>query len=255
MGYCERPSLALSSLAGAGAHRTQTWLFARLLCALSCVPALVVCASFVPVACFSTVPLLRSHLAAPTRYCVGASCVRAGGGRAGLLWACLLAGGWGLVFALLPVFVWVFALLGVGALDWGGGAVWSRRPPCPGLLACVLTPWCGLVGVCAVLRARWAEGGQVGAGQSLSRPFTCVGVAVHRPMRARGRREGLGVRALSWCANTRARREMDRGERGGGVSWGGPWWPGWGGGVCLLVHTIPILAARGGGGGGLVRAT
>ena len=43
----------------------------------------------------------------------------------------------------------------------------------------------------------------------------------------RGRREGLGVRALSWCANTRAHGERKRGGRGG-ASWGGQWWPGWG---------------------------
>lgn len=117
-----------------------------------CVPALVVCASFVPVACFSTVPLLRSHLAAPTRYCVGASCVRAGGGRAGLLWACLLAGGWVWCLRAGRVRLLVFALL-VLVLWWGGGVVWLRASLCPGLLACVLTLWCGLVGVCGVVSA------------------------------------------------------------------------------------------------------
>lgn len=132
------------------AHGANQVVCAFCVCAV-CVPASCVCASFVPVACFSTVPLLRSHLAAPTRYCVGASCVRAGGGRAGLLWACLLAGGWGLVFVLLPVFVWVFALLGVGAGLLGVvgqcGCVRPFAPAC--LLACVLTLWRGLVGVCA----------------------------------------------------------------------------------------------------------
>ena len=105
-----------------------------------CVPASCVCASFVPVACFSTVPLLRSHLAAPTRCGVGASCVRAGGGRAGLLWACLLAGGGVWCLRFLGVFAWVFALFGVGVFAWGGGTLCVPPP-----LALSVLWWCGLL--------------------------------------------------------------------------------------------------------------
>ena len=126
-----------------------------------CVPALVVCASFVPVACFSTVPLLRSHLAAPTRYCVGASCVRAGGGRAGLLWACLLVGG-GVSCSRGCLLGWRVRF-GVGALAWVAGAVWSRRS-CPRLIG-----WCshagvGGFGVCAGRNGKWG-------GTTMSRPM------------------------------------------------------------------------------------
>jgi hypothetical protein len=122
-------------------------LRARLVCAV-CVPALVVCASFVPVACFSTVPLLRSHLAAPTRCGVGASCVRAGGGRAGLCGrVCLRVAGFG---------VCAFWVCSRGclrsclcALAWGWWGVVCPAAPAPAcLLACVLTLWRGLVGVC-----------------------------------------------------------------------------------------------------------
>lgn len=89
--------------------------------------------------CFAlTLPCL------PTRCGVGAKVFA----RVGLhlLWACLLAGGWGLVFALLPVFVWVFACL-LGVVGQCGPAAPLPRLAC--LFACVLTPWCGLVGVCA----------------------------------------------------------------------------------------------------------
>lgn len=60
-------------------------------------------------------------------------------------------------------------------------------PPCHGLLACVLTPWCGLVGVCVVLRARWADGGQVGAGQSCPAPLRAlVALSTARCVRVEG---------------------------------------------------------------------
>lgn len=52
------------------------------------------------------------------------------------------AGGWGLVFTLLVCSPFGVCAFGVGALAWGGGTVWSRRP-LPRLLACVLTLWCG----------------------------------------------------------------------------------------------------------------
>ena len=120
------------------------------------------CASFVPVACFSTGPLLVLTLGAPTRYCVGASCVRAGGGRAGLLWACLLAGGWGWVFARGACSLVVFACLLVCARLGVVGQSLSRRPLCPGLLACVLTPLVWALLACARAGGRPGKGAVMG---------------------------------------------------------------------------------------------
>ena len=74
------------------------------------------------------------------------------------------------------VFVWVFACFGVGALAWGGGAVWSRRPslrslPSGGWGFGAHAFGVGVVGVCAVLRC--GSNGN-GAGQSLSRPYVLL---------------------------------------------------------------------------------
>lgn len=89
------------------------------------------------------------------------------------------------------VFVWVFALLGVGALvGWWDSVV--PPPLCPGLLACVLTLWCGLVGVCAACACPMGGGRPGRGGTTLSRPFTCVGGAVHRPMRGEEGEKGWG---------------------------------------------------------------
>lgn len=67
--------------------------------------------------------------------------------------------GWlGWVFALLPVFAWVFALACVRSPG-GGGTVWSRPPlaPLAWLRAHALVWACWRVrGLCAV---GWAEGG------------------------------------------------------------------------------------------------
>lgn len=105
----------------------------------------------------------------PTRCGVGAKVFA----RVGLylLWACLLAGGWGLVFALLPVFVWVFACLLVCACLGLWGSV-VPPPLCPAcLLACVLTP---LVWACWRVRGAACPmgGGRPGRGGTwLSRPM------------------------------------------------------------------------------------
>ena len=90
------------------------------------------------------VPLLRSRLAAPTRYCVGVFCVRAGGGGAGLLWVCLRAG-------CVRVGVCVFACV---RLFGGGGVVWLCLLFCSvvGLLVCAR--FCVSVGWGAV---RWGR--------------------------------------------------------------------------------------------------
>ena len=143
------------------------------------------------------VPAL-THLACPRALAWALLCLR-GGGSLGLLWACLLAGGWVSCLRAGRVRLGVCVLACVRSLG-GGGAVWSRRPLAPAcLLACVLTPWCGLVGVCAVLRARWADGGQVGAGQSCPAPLRAlVALSTARCVARKERRVG-GEGALMVC--------------------------------------------------------
>ena len=48
--------------------------------------------------------------------------------------------------------------------------------------------------------------------------------AFGRPVARRERERGVACGVLSWCANTRAHAQRD--GRGGGATWGGPWWPG-----------------------------
>lgn len=155
-----------------------------------------------PVACFSTVSLLRSHLAAPTRYCVGVSCVRVGGGRAGLLWACLLVGGGVWCLRFLGVFVWVFAFLLVCARLGVVGRGLPRRPVSACLLVC-LRFGVGAVGVCdAPLGA-----GVMVVGRDMIVPPHAVWRALYGCC-VRVGREGCGVwGAHTWCANTRAHAE------------------------------------------------
>lgn len=154
--------------------------------------------------CFAlTLPCL------PTRCGVGAKVFA----RVGLhlLWACLLAGGWGLVFALLPVFVWVFACLLVCACLGLWGSV-VPPPLCPGLLACLLA--CSRLGVgllaCARLaRAGWARGRPCWGGTIVSRPILRGVGYFGRPVARK--REAWRV-GCSRCANTRAHAERGRGE-------------------------------------------
>lgn len=184
-------------LAGAGRHRFGA---NHVVCALA-LCALVLrarpCGGF---ACFAscrspllgTRVLLRSHLVRP-HATVWAHFVFAWGRALLGLAVGVFACGWlGFVFTRGACsFGCLRACLCALAWGWWGSVV-PPPPPCPGLLACVLTLWCGLVGVCAVLRARWADGGQVGAGQSCPAPFTCVGGAVHRPMRGEEGEKGWG---------------------------------------------------------------
>lgn len=166
-------------------------------------------------------------LGAPTRYCVGALCVRLGACLVGACCGrvCLRVAGFR-VYAR-GVFVWVFACLLVCVRL---GVVGQCGPAAPPLLRLACLRAHALVWACWRVRGSACSMGGWRSGRGgtiVSRPFTCVGGAVHRLMRARGRREGLGVRALSWCANTCAHGERKRGGRGG-ASWGGQWWPGWG---------------------------
>ena len=89
----------------------------------------------------------------------------------------------------------VCAFLVLACLLGGGGTIIvpPLLPRLACLLACVLTPWCGLVGVCAVLRARWADGGQVGAGHGCPAPYSVV----LPPLRCAWMRKRVGVPARS----------------------------------------------------------
>lgn len=214
--------------------------------------------------CFAlTLPCL------PTRCGVGAKVFA----RVGLhlLWACLLAGGWGLVFALLPVFVWVFACLLVCACLGLWGSV-VPPPLCPGLLSWCSRLWCGRCWRVRGWRVRGGRvGGLVGAGQSCPAPY-CVACGA-RLLRARGegRWEGEGshrpVQVLAWLGAVvvLAYHVGDKcpkpGESKIGTTGAGaivrsrPWWWFWWWGrvvvgwVCFWWWVLLPLGARGGSGG------
>ena len=161
-----------------------------------CVPALVVCASFVPVACFSTVPLLRSHCHAHTVACGRFLCSRG-------WWKSRLAVGvfarWVVGFRVYArgVFVWACLRALVLALWWGGGAVWSRRPslrslPSGGWGFGAHAFGVGAACVCPMGGGRPGRGGTI-----MSRPITCVGGAT-RLLRARGERKRVGGARPEW---------------------------------------------------------
>ena len=132
-------------------------------------------------------------------------------------------GGWGLVFArgaCSPFGVCVFWCWRA-CLGWWGSVV---PPPPFAPLACLLAcsrSGVGLLACARLLRARWAEGGQVGAGQSCPAPY---GVVLGCPAAACAGREALRVGCSPWCANARTQREMGEGGR----LRPGECWPGWG---------------------------
>ena len=105
----------------------------------------------------------------------------------------------------------------------GGGGTIIVPSLLPRLAWLVLTLWCGL--------EKRVRGCCVPDGRRVALLGRDMVVPPHTAWRCpppdawRGRREGLGVRALSWCANTRAHGERKRGGREG-ASRGGPWWPG-----------------------------
>ena len=180
-----------------------------------CVPASCVCASFVPVACFSTVPLLRSHCHAHTVACGRFLCSRG-------WWKSRFAVGvfarWVVGFRVYArgVFVWVFACFGVGALvGWWGSVV---PPPLITLTALWRVGlwcsrlWCGCGSVCPM------GGGRPGRGGTwLSRPYALlvslpllrgawkrkrVWVPARSGEHAHRGREACGVElacSLAWC--------------------------------------------------------
>ena len=140
----------------------------------------------------------------------------------------VFACGWrGLVFAISGcVRVGVCVLACVRSL--GGGGAWFAPPPlhahCPlaawafgahalvwALLACAMLPW--------------VRGSGNGAGQRCPAPCSVALGCLWSPRGAERERErGVACGVLSWCANTRAHAQRD--GRGGGATWGGPWWPG-----------------------------
>ena len=222
-------------------------------------PASCVCASFVSVVLLFHGSPFCARTVAPTPRRVGVFCVRVVGKR-GLLWACLLVGGWGLVFARGGVFVfwclrlWVLACL-LGVVGWCGCAA----PPffCSGLFACLLVCvfafWCGFVGVCDA--PFWVWGNGSGAGQCCPAPFGVVvlsGCCV-----AWGEEGGVGVllgvvSMILLCSPTWERVSHVGAERGGGWSLVGCASVGLGGGgggvFTRLVYTIHSPGSRGGGG-------
>lgn len=163
---------------------------------LSCVPALVGVSPALLHAgrpCQGTRVLLRSHILLAHALWRGRSLCSLGGVPCwGLLWACLLAGGWVSCLRAGRVRLLVFACFGVGVLAWGGGTVWSRRP-CPACLVGAHASGVGLLACAVVLRARWAEGGLVGAGQPCPAPYS---VALP-PLRCAWMRKRVGVPARS----------------------------------------------------------
>lgn len=102
-------------------------------------------------------------------------------------------GGWGSCLRAGRVRLLVFALLVLARLLGVVGQCGCVRPSLRSLPSGGWGFGAHAFGVGAVLRARWAEGGQVGAGQPCPAPYSVACGA--RLLRARGRREGLGVLA------------------------------------------------------------
>lgn len=106
------------------------------------------------------VPAL-THLACPRALVWALLCLR-GGGSLGLLWACLLAGGWVSCLRAGRVRLGVCVLACVRSL--GGGGTWVVSPPCLFSLAALgwVGFWCSHFGVWALGRARWLVRGGLG---------------------------------------------------------------------------------------------
>ena len=204
-------------------RRKPRCLRARLV-RLSCVPAFGVSPALLHAGrpCQGTRVLLRSHILLAHALWRGRSLCSLGGvpcwgsscGR-----VCLrVAGVWCLRYC--PCSLGVFACFGVCARLGVVGQSWSRRPTCPGLLACSRSG-VGAVGVCAACVCPMG-GGRPGRGAGLLRS----------PRGAWKRESGLGC---SHGALTRAHAQREEGEEGEGshvgrtvVAWAGVV----GGGAC-----------------------
>lgn len=134
----------------------------------------------------------------------------------------VFACGWlGFVFTRGACSRGVFALSGCWRFGGAVGRFCVPSPPLPRLA------WCsrscvGVVGVCGVLRARWAEGCQVGGGTRLSRPLLRGAGLLRSPRGAE--REKAGVLTLGVLTRAHAQRERGgaRGADRGGLA-GGAW--------------------------------
>lgn len=147
-------------------------------------------------------PLALTLGCAHTLLC-GRSCVRAGGGRAGLLWACLLAGGW--VGCLRLGCVRLGCLRACLCARLGVVGRFCVPPPRLFSLAALgwVGFWCSHFGVWALGRARWLVrgglGGKVGRDMIVPphvawrAPFCCVAWGRVVNIRAHTEREGGGA--------------------------------------------------------------
>lgn len=106
-----------------------------------------------------------------------------------LLWACLLAGG--LVFAFgvcsLGVFACLLVCARLGVVGQCGPAAPFAPLACLRAHALVWACWRVRGSACPMGGGRPSRGGTI-----VSRPFTCVGGAVHRPMRGEEGEKGWG---------------------------------------------------------------
>ena len=218
-------------LAGAGRHTAQTPLFARFSCACPACPLLgfrLLC--FMPVAPARHAGS-RAHtlVSAHTCWCGRFSCVRVG--------ACLVGACCGRVCSRVAglrffVFAWVFAFSGCWRVCLGWWGVLCPAAPCPPCLLACSRSGVGGFGVCAVLCARWAEGGNVGAGHGCPAPCSVALGCFGRPVARReawrvGCSHGVLTRARTRAERWERRGEprgADRGGLGGGCGW---WRVGW----------------------------
>lgn len=187
--------------------------------------------------CQGTRVLLRSHILLAHALWRGRSLCSLGGVPCwGLLWACLLAGGWVSCLRAGRVRVGVCA-----SWCWRFGVVVGQCGPAAPAPACLLAcsrPGVGLLACAVVLRARWAEGGLVGAGHGCPAPYS---VALP-PLRCAWMRKRVGVPARSGEHNptpSLVLAYMETGshpvgakQRGGATGRAG--WPGWGRGAFLV---------------------
>lgn len=140
-----------------------------------------------------------------------------------------VAGVWCLRAGRVRVGVWAFLVL-VRLLGVVGQCGPAASLPWLACLRARALAW-ALLACARFVCARWAEGGQVGAGQRCPAPC-CVALGCFGRSVARKERRWVGV--LSWCANARARAERGRGGERGSlvgrtvVAWLG----GVGGGAC-----------------------
>lgn len=154
------------------AHWRKPGLFARFLCALVLRARLVGVSPCFVLAGRPAATGSRAHTVLPTRLGVGVS-VFAWGWQQGLLWSCLLAGGWVGCLRYCPCSLGVFARLLVCARLGVAGQCGCVRPF---TLACLRAHAFGVgaVGVCGVLRCPMGGGRSGRGGTIVSRPYVLL---------------------------------------------------------------------------------